>query len=97
MNETLLMRGRHVLVDPRRKEKGVLRDAQIEARTDAYARPLLGGPADRNFARWKILNVSTPFTGRPYVTIATATYPEQIVALKKFLRERAAWMDGALR
>ena len=29
MNETLLMRGRHVLVDPRRKEKGVLRDAAI--------------------------------------------------------------------
>jgi cytosine/adenosine deaminase-related metal-dependent hydrolase len=29
MTETLLMRGRHVLVDPRRKEKGVLRDAAI--------------------------------------------------------------------
>src|SRR2546430_2919458 len=29
MNGTLLMRGRHVLVDPRRKEKGVLRDGAV--------------------------------------------------------------------
>src|SRR5438067_5180457 len=29
MNATLLMRGRHVLVDPRRKEKGVLRDGAV--------------------------------------------------------------------
>ena len=29
MNATLILRGRHVLVDPRRKEKGVLRDGAI--------------------------------------------------------------------
>ena len=75
---------------------GVLRDAQIDARIDTFARPLLSGPADRNFARWKILDDRTPFRERPYITIATATYPEQIAALKKFLRNRAAWMDTQL-
>ena len=76
--------------------KGVLRDAQIAARIDAFATPLLSGAADRNFDRWKVLNDKTPFSMRDYITIATATYPEQIVALKKFLIERAAWMDQAL-
>jgi hypothetical protein len=74
----------------------VLSDAQIEARIDAFASPLLAGAADRNFERWKILNVKSPFTQPPYITIATATYPEQIVALKRFLRQRAAWMDQNL-
>jgi hypothetical protein len=74
----------------------VLSDAQIAARLDAFAAPLLSGAADRNFDRWKILNVTSPFTQSPYITIATATYPEQIVALKKFLRQRAAWMDSNL-
>ena len=69
---------------------------QIEARIDSFAAPLLPGAADRNFDRWKILNVTSPFTQSPYITIATATYPEQIVALKKFLRQRAAWMDANL-
>ena len=76
--------------------KGVLRDEQIDARIDTFAAPLLSGPADRNFQRWRILNVRSPFTDRPYITIATATYPEQIAELKKFLRERAAWMDRHL-
>ena len=77
--------------------KGVLRDANIDARIDTYAAPLLSGAADRNFARWKILNVRSPFTDRPYITFATATYPEQITALKSFLKERAAWMDAHLK
>ncbi len=77
--------------------KSVLRDAQIDARVDAFAAPLLSGAADRNFARWKILNVRSPFTQRAYVTVATESYPEQIVALKKFLRTRAAWMDAQLQ
>jgi len=81
----------------RELRRGVLRDAQIEARIDAFAAPLLTGAAGRNFDRWNILNVRSPFTQRSYITIATATYPEQIVALKKFLRERAAWMDGQLQ
>ena len=71
-------------------------DTQIEARIDVSAAPLLPGAADRNFDRWKILNVKSPFTQSPYITIATDTYPEQIVALKKFLRQRAAWMDAKL-
>ncbi len=77
--------------------KGVLSDAQIEARVDSMAQPLLSGAADRNFERWKILNVPRPFP-KPddYITIATTTYPEQIVALKNFLRDRAAWMDAHL-
>jgi hypothetical protein len=77
--------------------QGVLRDAQVDARIDTFAAPLLSGAANRNFDRWKILNVRSPFTSSPYITIATATYPEQIVALKKFLRERAAWMDEHLQ
>jgi len=76
--------------------QGVLSDAQIEARINASAAPLLSGAADRNFDRWRILNVKSPFTESPYITIATDTYPEQIVALKKFLRHRAAWMDANL-
>jgi hypothetical protein len=77
--------------------KDVLNDAEIEARIDAFAAPLLSGAAARNFERWRILNVERPFR-KPddYITIATATYPEQIVALKKFLRQRAAWMDASL-
>lgn len=74
----------------------VLSEAQIEARLDAMAAPLLSGPADRNFRRWKILNVKSPFTESKYITVATKTYPEQIAALKRFLRERAAWMDENL-
>ena len=59
--------------------------------------PLLSGAAERNLDCWKILNVKSPFTESPYITIATSTYPEQIAALKTFLRERAAWMDQNLR
>lgn len=77
--------------------KTVLRDAQIEARIDTVARPLTLGPADRNFARWKVLDVEIPFKPGGYITYATATYPDQIVALKKFLLARAAWMDDQLK
>jgi len=77
--------------------KNVLSDTQIDARLDAFAAPLVSGAADRNFQRWPILNVERPFPKpNDYMTIATATYPEQIVALKKFLHQRAAWMDAAL-
>ena len=41
MNETLLMRGRHVLVDPRRKEKGVLRDAAIAIQGGRIEAPVI--------------------------------------------------------
>ena len=80
----------------RELRKGVLRDAQIEKRIDSHAAPLLSGAADRNFERWKVLNLERPFDQGGYITVATRTYPEQIAALKNFLRERAAWMDGAL-
>ena len=76
--------------------KDVLSDAQIEARIDTFAAPLLSGAADRNFERWKILNVVSPFTQSRYITIATPSYQEQVVALKQFLRKRAAWMDAKL-
>jgi hypothetical protein len=76
--------------------KTVLSDAQIEARIDLFAAPLLAGAADRNFQRWKELNVQRPFKPDGYITIATATYSEQIVALKNFLHQRAAWMDTKL-
>jgi hypothetical protein len=72
----------------------VLSDAQIEARLDEFAAPLLSGAADRNFQRWKILDVQRPFKPDGYMTIATSTYSEQIIALKKFLRQRAAWIDA---
>ena len=77
--------------------KDVLSDAQIAGRIDSFAVPLLSGAAERNFQRWTILNVERPFP-KPnhYITIATATYPEQIAALKTFLRQRAAWMDASL-
>ena len=74
----------------------VLSNAQTEARIDAFAAPLLFGAADRNFQRWRILDVERPFKPDGYVTIATATYPEQIAALKDFLRQRAAWIDANL-
>jgi len=76
--------------------KDLLRDDQVAARIRAFAGPLLAGAAGRNFDRWRILNVKCPFTESPYITIATATYPEQIVALKEFLQRRAAWMDEKL-
>jgi len=77
--------------------KRVLSDTQIEARLDAIAAPLLSGAADRNFERWPILKIERPFPKpNDYMTIATTTYPEQITALKTFLRQRAAWMDVQL-
>jgi RNA polymerase sigma factor (sigma-70 family) len=78
--------------------RGVLSDTQIDARIRSIAEPLLSGAADRNFQRWKVLNVERPFP-KPddYITIASATYPEQIDALRKFFRRRAAWMDEHLR
>jgi hypothetical protein len=87
---------RKIAVRWKELRKGVLRDEQVETRIDTFARPLLSGAADRNFARWRILNVRHPFREREYITIATASYPEQIAALKTFLRQRAAWMDRAL-
>lgn len=77
--------------------KTVLSDPQIQTRIDAIASPLLSGAADRNFDRWRVLNVERPFP-RPndYITIKSSTYPEQITALKDFLRKRAAWMDATL-
>jgi hypothetical protein len=76
--------------------KGVLSEAEINARIDTFAAPLLLGAAARNFERWKILNEKNPFKESLYITIATRTYPEQIVALKAFFRKRADWMDTAL-
>lgn len=76
--------------------QGVLRDSEIAARIDTYAAPLMTGAADRNFDRWPILNMRIPPHKLRNITIATRTYPEQIAALKEFLRERAAWMDAHL-
>src|SRR5262249_51142827 len=76
--------------------KDVLSDAKMEARVDSFAAPLLSGAADRNFQRWNILSVRSPFQESKYITFETATYSEQIVALKGFLRTRAAWMDAQL-
>jgi len=76
--------------------RDVLTDAQIEARIDVFAAPLFSGAADRNFQRWKILDVLRPFKPDGYITIASATYLEQIDALKNFLLQRAAWMDATL-
>jgi hypothetical protein len=77
--------------------QGVLSNSQIDARVDSIVQPLLGGAAERNFERWQILSVERPLP-KPidYITIATSTYPEQIAALKRFLHERAAWMDAHL-
>jgi hypothetical protein len=75
----------------------VLSDEQIDARIDLFAAPLLSGAADRNFARWKILGLERPLP-KPtdYITIKSDTYSGQIVALKRFLHARAAWMDAHL-
>jgi hypothetical protein len=77
--------------------KTVLSDEQVAARVEAFAAPLLPGAADRNFQRWRVLDVERPFPKpNDYITIKSDTYPEQITALKAFLRERAAWMDEQL-
>jgi hypothetical protein len=68
----------------------------MDARIEAIAAPLLAGAAERNFQRWRILNVRSPFREVKYITYATKTYPEQIAALKEFLHERAEWMDRKL-
>jgi hypothetical protein len=77
--------------------KDLLSDSAIERRINRIAEPLLLGPAERNFQRWDGLNLARPLP-RPidYITIKTQTYPEQITAIKRFLRERAAWMDRNL-
>jgi hypothetical protein len=73
-----------------------LSNPRMDARIDAFAAPLLPGAAERNFQRWKILDVKSPFREVKYITYATKTYPEQIAALKEFLHQRAEWMDGKL-
>ena len=76
--------------------RDVLSNTRMDARIDAIAAPLLPGAAERNFQRWKILNVKSPFREVKYLTYATKTYPEQIAALKEFLHQRAEWMDARL-
>jgi hypothetical protein len=78
--------------------RGPLSDSALETRIDEFARPLLSGAAARNFSRWPILAVERPFPKpNDYITIASETYAEQITALKRFVRQRAAWMDAHLK
>jgi hypothetical protein len=78
--------------------KDVLSDAEVDKRIDAFGAPLLAGAAERNFTRWGTLDKARPLP-RPvdYITIKSDSYPEQVDALKRFLHDRGAWMDKALR
>jgi hypothetical protein len=77
---------------------GVLSDTEIEKRIDSFATPLLSGAADRNFERWNVLDAERPFPKpNDYITIRSRTYPDQIAALKKFFRQRSAWIDANLQ
>jgi CotH kinase protein len=53
----------------------------------------LGGPARRNFARWRILGPNAVFEGQP----ARGSHGAEVRALKRWVDERIAWLDGALR
>jgi hypothetical protein len=65
-------------------------DAALDALVDAQT-TIVQEAAARNFARWPVLNVGQAFAGPN-----TATWPEQITALKSWLHARTAWIDSQL-
>ena len=50
-------------------------------------------PARRNFARWRVLRENGVFEGQP----RRASYRAEVRAMKRWIDQRIAWLDGALR
>ena len=68
---------------------GILSDEQLTKRVDTLAAPLTNA-AERNFAKWQILNEQRV---GPFFTITTDTWEEQLDLMKDWLLKRAAWLD----
>jgi hypothetical protein len=63
-------------------------DARIDVLTEGLA-----AAASRNFANWNILN--SQYVPDPWFrTPQTAAWPEQILLMKTWLHNRAAWLDA---
>jgi hypothetical protein len=70
--------------------RGVLADAQIEARFDAVSAQLVNaGP--RDLERWPVGEVTGPFGGGG--GDAPATWEGQIADVKQWAKDRLAWLD----
>ncbi|MFD0969999.1 CotH kinase family protein [Plantactinospora endophytica] len=69
--------------------RGVLSNAQLQARIDRLTAPLTAA-AGRNFQRWP--NLSTRMLG-PFVTPTSPTWPGQVQFMRDWMFQRAAWLD----
>ena len=72
--------------------KNALSDSEIAKLVEELAVPISGGPAQRNFERWKIQGVKVwpnAYVGK--------TWEEEVIYLKEWTLARAKWMDGAVK
>jgi hypothetical protein len=69
-------------------------DAGIRAMIGANVRLLSRGPADRNFARWKV--IERPLWPVIFLTVLPMydSWEGEVWRSEKFLLDRAAWMDA---
>ena len=70
---------------------GALSDDALARRLDSLAAPLTPEVVDRNFARWPVLGEYT--WPNPVIVDSHA---EAVDDLRQWLRDRTAWMDGAV-
>lgn len=70
--------------------RGLLSNAQLEARINSLATPLTNA-AQRNFQKWP--NLSTRMLG-PFITPTNPTWQGQVQFMRDWMFQRAAWLDS---
>lgn len=73
---------------------GVLSDAAVMARVDAYQADLVSEAVAMNFAIWPIEDVEFTSIYAPYSFYEVASYSEEVEALRGWLQERLLWLDA---
>lgn len=71
--------------------RGILSDAQLNARIAALTAPLVNA-AERNFQKWPIL--SSPWVSF-FITPTAPTWQGQVDAMRDWMLRRAAWLDSS--
>ena len=74
--------------------QGLVSDAQVDARIDALAAPLVNA-ARRNFARWPILTADPTVAG--FASPTEATWQGQVDHMRAWIKARMAWLDTQWR
>lgn len=70
--------------------RGLLSNAQLEARINSLATPLTNA-AQRNFQKWP--NLSTRMLG-PFITPTNPTWQGQVQFMRDWMFQRATWLDS---